>query len=195
MTDCLRSQLIDEMEAVFGDDQPRIDHALRVLGYAEQILAGEQDLAERGGALSHRVEAEQADVQRGVTGAPPLPDATIVIAAAILHDIGIHAAEAKHGSGAGRYQEIEGPPIARAILEKHDVDPAATDRICNIIAHHHNGRIDTPEFNVIWDADWLVNLPDDHPNATPEDLAAAINKVFRTTTGRGVAEMLYLTGP
>jgi hypothetical protein len=165
MTPDLRDKLIGEMESFFGDDQPRIDHAMRVLGFAEQILADSD------------------------------ADAAIVIAAAILHDIGIHAAEAKHGSGAGRYQEIEGPPIARAILEKLGVDAAAAGAICEIIAHHHNGRIDTPEFNVIWDADWLVNLPGYHPNATRDDLAAAISKIFRTPAGKAIAEKLFLTKP
>ena len=42
----------------------------------------------------------------------------MVISAAILHDIGIHKAEEKYKSSAGNYQEIEGPPIAKAIMEK-----------------------------------------------------------------------------
>ena len=49
----LRDRLIAEMEAVFGDDRPRIDHAMKVLGFAEQILqgekAGEAEIAQRGG--------------------------------------------------------------------------------------------------------------------------------------------------
>ena len=196
MTPDLRSQLIDEMQAVFGDDQPRIDHALRVLGFAEQILTDEQTPdGQRGGALSHRAEAGdtgEASSPCGGTGAPPRYDVGVVIAAAILHDIGIHAAEAKHGSGAGRYQEIEGPPIARAILEKLNVAPATIDAVCAIIAHHHNGQIDTPEFTVIWDADWLVNLPGTYPNADRDELAAAIDKIFRTPTGKAIAQKLFL---
>ena len=47
----------------------------------------------------------------------------VVRAAAVLHDIGIREAERKHGSSAGKYQEVEGPPIARRILEKLSVDP------------------------------------------------------------------------
>ena len=73
------------------------------------------------------------------------------------------------------------------------VDAAATDHICDIIAHHHNGQMDTPEFSVIWDADWLVNLPGTHPNGDKEELAAAITKIFRTPTGRAIAEELFLT--
>jgi len=87
--------LIKEMKQVFADDQRRIRHALAVLDCAELIL-----------------KQEKAD---------PL----VVKAAAVLHDIGIHEAEAKHGSAAGNYQEIEGPPIARRILSAMQVDPAA----------------------------------------------------------------------
>ena len=163
MTSDLRQRVIAEMKALFGDDQSRIDHALRVLDFAEQILA-----------------ESSADV-------------AIVTAAAILHDIGIPAAEATRGSSAARYQEIEGPPIAREILEKINVAPATVESVCTIIAHHHNGQIDTPEFNVIWDADWLVNLPGYHPNASAEELPAAINKIFRTPTGKAIAEKLFLT--
>ena len=33
----------------------------------------------------------------------------ILEAAALLHDIGIHEAERKHGSSGGKWQELEGP--------------------------------------------------------------------------------------
>jgi len=39
-----------------------------------------------------------------------------VIPASILHDVGIKAAEEKHGSSAGHFQELEGPEIARKIF-------------------------------------------------------------------------------
>src|ERR1035437_264125 len=90
-----RGEVIAAMKGVFGDDIRRIEHALRVLGFAEAILAQEP-------------------------GCPGSRE--VVIAAAILHDIGIHQAEVKHGSAAGRYQEIEGPPIARGILERLGFD-------------------------------------------------------------------------
>ena len=37
-------------------------------------------------------------------------------ATALLHDIGIHEAERRHGSSAGPYQEQEGPAVARPLL-------------------------------------------------------------------------------
>ena len=42
----------------------------------------------------------------------------VILSAAYLHDIGIHEAERKYQSTAARYQEEEGPPIAREILIK-----------------------------------------------------------------------------
>lgn len=155
----LCDRLVAEMQAVFGTDRRRIDHALAVLEYAEQIQA--------------------------VEGGDPLT----VKAAAILHDVGIHQAERKHGSSAGRFQEIEGPPIARAIMEKLAVDQATVDQVCRIVGSHHSARdIDTLEFRIIWDADWLVNIPQEHAGRGAEKLALLVARIFRTETGRVLAE-------
>jgi len=156
-------RLISEMKDVFGEDQKRIEHALAVLNYAEQIQAAQ--------------------------GGDPM----IVKAAAILHDIGIHEAERKYGSSAGNYQEIEGPPIAEEILKKHDIPTEAIEHICKIIANHHNAKdIDTTEFRIVWDADWLVNIPQDFKDAGRERLEKLINKVFKTKQGHMIAVQTLL---
>ena len=158
-------RLIARMKETFGDDQRRIDHALKVLGYAGEIQAAE--------------------------GGDPLT----VRAAAILHDIGIHEAQRKHGSTAGRHQEAEGPPIARAILERLELDQSTIDHVCRIIGSHHSANdIDTPEFRIVWDADWLVNIPVEHADASPEKLGNLIVRVFKTSHGRNMAEELFLEG-
>ena len=59
----------------------------------------------------------------------------MIKASAILHDVGIHEAERKYGSAAGKYQEIEGPPIAGEILKKSDIPSEAVEHICRIIAN------------------------------------------------------------
>ncbi len=157
--------LIQEMHSVFGDDRERIDHALAVLGHANRL--------------------------RAVEGGDPL----VIQAAAVLHDIGIHEAERKHGSAAGRYQEIEGPPIAGAILRKHGVGDDSVTHVCRIIANHHSARdIDTLEFRVLWDADWLVNWPEVFPSQADTDVETRINKVFKTNTGCETARRLF-AGP
>ena len=154
----IREKLIDEMKKVFAGDQKRIEHALTVLNYAEQIQAAE--------------------------GGDPL----VVKAAAILHDIGIVQAERKHGSTAAKYQEIEGPIIAREILAKFNLDKADVEHICRIIANHHSAKnIDTIEFRIVWDADWLVNLPMDFTDTSKEKLKEIIDKTFKTCKGRQIA--------
>jgi putative nucleotidyltransferase with HDIG domain len=164
--DAVADMLIRDMQEVFGADRKRIEHALAVLGYAEHIRAAE--------------------------GGDPL----VVRAAAILHDIGIPEAERKYRSAAGRYQEIEGPPRAAQILRRRAVDEDRIAHVCRIIANHHSARdIDTLEFRVLWDADWLVNLPEMYPDASDVDVAAGIDRTFRTNTGRETAARLFLGSP
>lgn len=159
----MKNRLIQAMRDRFGSDQRRINHALSVLRHAETLLRTEP------------------------------ADALTVVAAAILHDIGIHEAERKYNSSAGHYQEIEGPPIARAILDRLGFDPARTDHVCRIISlHHHAHGLDTPEFSILWDADWLVNIPDEYPGWEPVRLRPIVEKVFKTAAGRSLAETLFL---
>ena len=57
-----------------------------------------------------------------------------------------------------------------------------------IIANHHSAKnIDTLEFRILWDSDWLVNIPEEFPSLSQEKMAKLINKVFKTDTGRKLA--------
>ena len=81
----------------------------------------------------------------------------MVRAAAILHDIGIHEAERKHGSSSGRLQELEGPPIARAILEASNVDLA--DELTGMIEAQRGFTANSKSFQTGADLlDVVVNL-------------------------------------
>ena len=64
----------------------------------------------------------------------------MVAAAALLHDIGIHAAERKYGSSAGVYQEKEGPPIARKVMEELNFSPGTIEHVCWIVGSHPRER-------------------------------------------------------
>lgn len=159
----LRAQVLDAMRAVFGDDRGRIAHTMTVLGHAEQLRARE------GGR----------------------EDVTVL--AAILHDIGIPAAVEKYGSADWKHQEVEGPPIAREILQRTDADTETIDHVCRIVANHHSARdIDTPEFRAVWDADWLVNLERMITDWDPVERRTRIEKIFKTDAGRKLAANLYL---
>lgn len=151
------------MRTYFGADRRRINHALRVTGYAEELLAREKG------------------------------DREVVIAAALLHDIGIPEAERKYGSTSGDLQEREGPPVAREILASLGFDAHVIDEVCAIIASHHSpGELDTDNFRIIWDADWLVNLGDEFDVIDSGKTRELIRKIFQTTTGKTMAEQLYL---
>ncbi|OGO30533.1 MAG: hypothetical protein A2Z29_11175 [Chloroflexi bacterium RBG_16_56_11] len=159
----LKDDLLRTMEDYFGDDSRRINHARRVTAYAERLL----------------------EVEGG--------DYPIVVGAGVLHDIGIHEAERKHHSSGGKYQEIEGPPIARGILNRLGFEKAQVDEICEIIAHHHSpGKINSANFKILYDADWLVNLADEYDIKDKKKLAGIIETVFLTESGKALARETYL---
>ncbi len=156
----------DAMEAVFGTDRGLIEHTLKVHGYACAI-----QWAEGGNEM-------------------------VVRTAALLHDIGIPMARQVHGSSAGQYQEKEGPPIAETVLKQTGIATSKIEHICGIVANHHSARdkpiVDTLEFKIVWDADWLVNLPGRASKMEREQLEETIEKTFRTHRGRELARSLML---
>jgi len=158
-----RDALISHMRDVFGSDRRRIEHALRVTEFAEKLL-----------------ECEGGDRE-------------VVVAAAVLHDIGIQAAEKNHGSAAGPYQELEGPPIARRILTQLGARLELIEEVCTIIGSHHSpGEVQTKNFDLVWDADWLVNLPEEQDLSDSAASSRRISKIFRTAAGRELASRLFL---
>ena len=163
MQNTLADRLIQAVKDRFGADQRRVRHALRVLDHAEYILARE------GG------------------------DPRVVVAAALLHDIGIIESERRHGSADARYQEEYGPPVAREVLEGLGFDSRSNEHVCRIVANHHSGRdIDTPEFRIVWDADRLVNIEEGDVAREPGAMKGLIEKSFRTASGKQRATALFI---
>jgi len=158
--DLLKDRVAVEMKRYFKSDFKRIGHAMRVARYAEAIGRIE------GGNLS------------------------VILCAAYLHDIGIHEAERKHQSTAARYQEAEGPPIARAILEKLGAAGALISEVTDIVGHHHHPRkTETTNFKVLYDADLITNLEESHKESpiSRERLESIFEKSFLTERGRSEA--------
>jgi HD superfamily phosphodiesterase len=122
----------------------------------------------------------------------------VILTAAYLHDIGIKEAERKYQSTAARYQEEEGPPIARDILERLGAKAELIDEVCDIVAHHHHPRLEeTTNFKCLYDADLITNLEENH-NESPmgaEELGRILEKSFLTDGGKKVAEEVLLRTP
>ncbi len=86
-----------------------------------------------------------------------------------------------------------GPPIAEAILKKYGVPTEPIEHICRIVGRHHSGNdIDSAEFDCVWDADWLVNMPDVFQDRKKSELQGIIERTLKTAKGRELANKLYV---
>ena len=111
-------------------------------------------------------------------------------AAAYVHDIGIRKAEEKYGSSSGKLQEQEGPAEAEKMLEGLGFEQADTEKICYLVGHHHTYRnIDSPEYQILVEADFLVNLYEDQTG--PDAARAAGERIFRTESGKRILHQMF----
>lgn len=157
-------RVMEKMIEYFGRDAKRINHALKVYAFARIISAR---------------ECRNPEVQE------------IIAYTALLHDIGIHEAERKYRSTAGNYQQIEGPPIVREILTDLGVSPAIIDRVCFITGNHHTyTKIDGLDFQVLVEADFLVNIFED--SLDREAVSLISERIFKTDAGTSLLRTLYL---
>ena len=118
----------------------------------------------------------------------------ILEAAAILHDIGIHEAERKHGSSGGHWQELEGPAVAAPMLVQCGATGSESERVGWLIAHHHTYAAgEDTDFCILLEADFLVNAYED--GMTAEQCRTAEARVFRTETGKKYLGEMFLKPP
>lgn len=158
--------VIAAMKEVFAEVSWGVEHTLKVLDNAEQIMQGEN-----------------------ISGA----EKELTVLAAILHDIGAAEAQRKHGSMEAQYQEQEGPGIARAILGKAGYDHAVIQRVCYIVGNHHTqAKIDGRDFQILWEADLLENLAHREIRSNIAELEKCIADNFRTAAGRQIAWQRFL---
>ncbi len=153
--------VIASMIDYYEQDTRRIEHFLKVYGYAKTIGELEQ-----------------------------LPECTqeIVEVAAAVHDIGIKISEKKYNSSAGSYQQQEGPPVAREMLTQLGYEETFIERVCYLIAHHHTyDNMDGLDYQILVEADFLVNISEDAMSF--EAIDSVKNKIFKTETG-----LRFLTG-
>ncbi len=114
----------------------------------------------------------------------------ILEAAALTHDIGIRNSEKKYGTCTGRQQEVEGPPEAEKLLKKLGFADDVTERVCWLIAHHHTyNNINSMDYRILVEADFLVNLYED--GAGIEAVKTAYERIFKTTAGRNICRTMY----
>ena len=160
----LISKILDLAITYNGNDIKRINHLLKVFSFAR--LLGIMENCE-----------------------PQLQ--TIIEISAILHDIGIHEAERKYNSSAGNWQEIEGPIVAQELLKDLNLDKNILERVLFLIGHHHSYKaIEGIDFQILVEADFLVNIFED--GIGKSECEKIKENIFKTKTGIRLLEQLYM---
>lgn len=156
--------ILREAVAYDSPDVKRINHFLKVYSFAKMIGEGE-----------HLSRKEQY----------------ILEIAAVLHDIGIRESEKKYGSCDGKYQEIEGPIIARNLLGRLGVENEVAERVCFLIGHHHTyDQVDGPDYQILIEADFFVNAYEGGMDV--DAMRNVYERIFRTETGKELFGKMYL---
>jgi HD superfamily phosphodiesterase len=115
---------------------------------------------------------------------------TILEAAAYVHDIGIRAAERLYGKSTGKLQEKLGPELADKLLTKCGLDREATERVCYLVGHHHTYTdIDGADYQILVEADFLVNLYEEENDM--DSIRAAYGNIFKTETGKKLCREMF----
>lgn len=158
----LKEKLISEMKNVFKDVEYGIEHTFRVLNNAEEISN-----------MSEGLDSKTKD--------------TIEIVA-ILHDIGAIEAYKKYNSLQGKYQEIEGPDIAKKILMNHKIDEKIIERVCYIVGNHHTkSKINGIDFEILWEADLIDNIEFGEKKYEKNEIYKIIEENIITKSGKELA--------
>ena len=95
--DYFKGRVVKLMVDYFGTDFRRITHALEVLRHADIIMGNGDDC-----------------------------DYEVLVASALLHDIGIKQSEEALGYNNGKTQEEYGPPVAEKLLNSINFSPEKT---------------------------------------------------------------------
>ena len=142
--------------------------------------------------IQHLIKVHDLCLTIGLMENMPAEELWTLEAAAMLHDIGIHAGEAKHGGKCtGKHQEEEGPAVAQEILDSvGGFTNQQAERIKYLIAHHHTyNDIQGLDYQILVEADFLVNLYEDgEPLSAVEKVQ---ERIFKTASGLSVLKSMY----
>ena len=148
----------------YDPDGPNIHHLMAVHGYSRLI-------AQMEGVDEHTL--------------------FITEASAYLHDIGVKISKEKYGNSNPNHQEEEGPAIARQLLAPYNLPAADVERICFIIGHHHTYKaIDGIDFQILVEADYIVNLMEGY--CKKDSLPQMQKNVFKTKSGLFILDQMFI---
>ena len=148
------------MIELYSNDAKRIQHFCKVHSYAKLI-------------------AETENVDKKCL--------FIIETAALTHDIGIHVCEEKYGNCNGKITGKRRPNAIKKLLEKLGFDKDVSDRVQYLIAHHHTyDNIDGIDYQILVEADFLVNIMES--DLSKEATLKAYHTIFKTTCGKTICK-------
>lgn len=157
------NQLLLEMIQYNTGDPARIQHFMKVYEFSKII-----------GELENLEEQSR----------------NILEIAAIVHDIGIKKSEEVYGDSSGKHQEELGPAIAEEMLKKLGYPQEMIERVSYLVGHHHTyGNIQGMDYQILVEADFLVNLYEDHSPKTAVE--SAFRKIFKTKSGMEICKKMF----
>lgn len=155
--------LYQNMIAYFSGDPKRIQHFVKVHSFAKLI--------------GHMEKLSEEEL-------------IILEAAAYVHDIGIKPAEEKYGKCNGKLQEELGTEQAEIMLKKCGFSAGQIERIVYLVGHHHTYTgIDGMDYQILVEADFLVNLYED--DSSLEAVQHAYIAIFKTESGKGICRKMF----
>lgn len=158
-------ELIMKMTEYYSGEPHRIQHFMKVFAYARMM--GEME---------------------GLDG----KEQEILETAAIVHDIGIRVSEEKYGDCSGKHQEELGPGVAKEMLGSLGYDGDVIDRVCYLVGHHHTYTdIDGMDYQILVEADFLVNMFENENNNGPARVT--LEKIFKTESGSALCRAMFAT--
>ena len=158
------ARVINEMIMFDSGDIKRINHFIKVYGYASTIA-----------------RLEEVDERTQM----------IIEVAAASHDIAIKVCEKKYGKCTGELQELEGPPLVEQMLRRvGGFDNEFIERVKYLVGNHHSYSLieNNIDFQILVEAD---NMDED--NTDIKEIRRAERTIFKTEAGTAFLQNLFYT--
>lgn len=112
-----------------------------------------------------------------------------ILAAAILHDIGIKPCKEKYGSAPQELQRKEAVALVHLFLEEADYAPSYEAEVLRLVQHHHCYKEPMDlRLRILIEADVIANFLEG------EEVTPSMLKSIRSSYGKEIIHMMQLKG-
>ena len=157
------AEVVKKMVEYSKGDLHDINHFMKVYAYAKTIAEGEN--------LSPEHQK-------------------LVEVTAVVHDIACPLCRVKYGNANGKHQEEESAALIEEFFVDSDLPKEFVDRVSYIVSHHHTiTGIDGIDYQILVEADFLVNILED--GLSKEAALQAYHNIFKTESGKKICQEMF----